>query len=278
MKFELTILGSSSALPTSERFPTAHVLNVHERFFLIDCAEGTQMQLRRNRIPMGKIHHIFISHLHGDHYFGLPGLLSSLGLIGRRVPLHLYGPPELKDKLDAFAHAKEQLEFEIVFKGHAYDAPKLLLETTDLEVWSIPMLHKVPTVGFVFREKLGQRLISRHEDAGETVRPRTLAWYSDTRFNPETAECIRHANLLYHEATYDHSRRERAWSTGHSTAREAAQMAKLAEVGQLVIGHFSARYKSVDSLVNEAREVFENTQAAYDGLKIDIPFINRLDL
>ena len=305
MKFSVTILGSSSALPTSDRNPTAHVLNAHERFFLIDCAEGTQAQLRRYRVPMGRIHHIFISHLHGDHFYGLFGLLSSFGLLGRRVPLHLFGPDPLRMVLENhFGKVVEPLPFPIVFHCHAYDGPNLILEDERLEVTSFPLDHKIPTVGFLFREKprlknirpevieqfsLGFKDIysikkgfDYETPAGDkipnallTLDPapvRSYAYCSDTKYKPSLAEILRGVDLLYHEATYQDIHRERARVTSHSTARQAAEMARLAGAHQLIIGHFSARYKNLTPLIEEAKTVFPPTIEAVDGLEVGIPY------
>jgi len=302
MRFELTILGSSSALPTSERFPTAHVLNVHERFFLIDCGEGTQVQIRRLRIPLSRIHHIFISHLHGDHYYGLPGLIASMDLLGRRHPLSIYGPPDLERLVMDFSHLNEALKYELRFHALDPEQPLLILDHEVVDVWALPLKHKIKTHGFLFREKPGLPHIRKEviDELGLSIRdiqwiksgndwispegeqhtnqsltlpasnPRTYAYMSDTRFMPEAAAWVAGADLLYHEATYDHAHRKRAWATGHSTAHEAAELARLAQVKKLVIGHFSARFKTTDGLLSEAREVFSETVAACDGLKIPI--------
>ncbi len=301
MSFSLTILGSSSALPKPDRFTTAHVLNVHERFFLIDCGEGTQIQLRRFKFRFGKINHAFISHLHGDHFLGLFGLLSSMSLMGRKNPFFLFGPPELNTILDQYyLHLGERLRFTIDFFPIPSDQPALIFENTYVSVTSIPLSHKIPTTGFIFREKLqanriDKSTISAHElsiaeivklKAGKNVerangeqlqankltipppRARSFAYLSDTRYDPSLVEYLQNIDLLYHEATYLHAMRDRAHMTGHATAKEAAQLAVKANVDQLLIGHFSSRYKKVEPFLEEACQLFPKTQLATDGLTV----------
>ncbi|MCD6346876.1 MAG: ribonuclease Z [Bacteroidales bacterium] len=299
----MTILGSSSALPKPDRFTTAHVLNVHERFFLIDCGEGTQIQLRKYRIRFGRLNHIFISHLHGDHFFGLFGLLSSLNLIGRKTPLFLYGPAKLKMILDAvYGNMGEQLLYQVNFRALDTESPEIILDNDKITVSSFPLQHKIPANGFVFREKPrlrnlhkpaidefklelkeivklknGQDVIRKNGDVlsfeeltSRSYIPRSYAFVSDTRFDEHIADLVKGVDLLYHEATYLDDMKLRAQMTGHSTALEAGRIAKIAEVKKLVIGHFSARYKDVTPLVREAQSVFSNTVGAVDGLKIDV--------
>ncbi|MCK5820647.1 MAG: ribonuclease Z [Bacteroidales bacterium] len=303
MSFSLTILGSSSALPKPDRFTTAHVLNAHERFFLIDCGEGTQIQLRRFKIRFGRIHHIFITHLHGDHFFGLPGILSSFNLMGRKNPLHVYGPDKLQDIImGLYETMGEKLNYEIIFTKVNFKQPELILETNNLSVTSIPLKHKIPTVGYVFREKDKLRKISRDLvtemglgvkeiislKAGHDVirpdgtclesekyttpaaKPRSYAFISDTRYSELIIPMIKGVDLLYHEATYLDEMKRRAKETGHSTAAEAARVADLAGVRKLLIGHFSARYRDSLPLLREAQDIFPNTVAAEDGLCIDV--------
>jgi len=303
MTFSLTILGSSSALPTSERTVTAHVLNVHERFFLIDCGEGTQMQLRRYRIRFAKIHNIFISHLHGDHFYGLFGLISSLNLMGRKVPLNIYGPPGLDKYLDLhFSASTVQLDYPLVFNSLDMEKAAKVYEDDKLMVESFPLDHKIECCGFIFREKVGERRIKKeavkelspgikdileikrggdftdrdgkHWKNEELTDPprstRSYAYCSDTRYNEAILPFIKNVDLLYHEATYMDEMRQRALKTGHSTAGEAGKIAASADAGILVIGHFSSRYKKLEPLLNEARLQFPDTVLAEDGLEIDI--------
>ncbi|MGM0464514.1 MAG: ribonuclease Z [Bacteroidota bacterium] len=303
MIFELTILGSSSALPTSQRYPSAHVLNAHERFFLIDCGEGTQMQLRKYKIKYGKIHHIFISHLHGDHIFGLYGLLSSLNLTGRLSPLRIYAPAGYREIL--YSHLSDfdiHLNFDIDFTPLSGKDPVKLFENKGIKIFSLPLQHRVPAFGFLFREKEKERNIIREaikkykiplseihkikkgadfytaggqcipnsEITRDPPHPRSFAYCSDTSYFPRMAEFVKNVDLLYHEATFASDRLDLAVRTGHSTAAQAARVALDAGAGRLVIGHFSARYRDVAPLVEEARELFPDTIAAQEGSVITI--------
>jgi ribonuclease Z len=300
---KLSILGSSSALPTSERFPTAHVLNVHERLYLIDCGEGTQMQMRKNKIRFGKINHIFISHLHGDHVFGLYGLLSTFSLMGRTSPLHLYAPQNYDNIL--FSHLADfdiHLNFEIEFNGLSGNDPAKILDDKYLTVTSFPLEHRVPTYGFLFREKPYDRNIIKESIEkykipvlripsikkgadfitadGTVIRneeitqpgpdPLSYAYCSDTKYFRRLSSFIKGVDLLYHEATFDKSLEDLALLTGHSTTTDAARIASEAEAKALIIGHFSARYKDVNTLVEEARTLFTNTFPAIDGETYEI--------
>ena len=300
---KLTILGSSSALPTSERFPSAHVLNAHERLFLIDCGEGTQMQLRKNRIRFAKINHIFISHLHGDHVFGLYGLLSTFSLMGRKTPVHLYAPEKyyhiLNSHLDDF---DIHLSFEIDFIPLKGSDPVQILNEKYITVSSFPLDHRIPAFGFLFREKLSDRkiikekieeyhipavripaikkgedfitsdgIIIKNEDITlPPPGPSSYAYCSDTRYFRRLASFVKGVSLLYHEATFDKSLDQLAAVTGHSTTLDAAKTALDAEVGSLIIGHFSARYKNISFLVEEARSLFPATLAAIDGKSYEV--------
>jgi ribonuclease Z len=308
MPMKLTILGSSSALPTSERFPSAHVLNAHERLYLIDCGEGTQMQLRKNKIRFGKISHIFISHLHGDHIFGLYGLLSTFSLMGRKSPIHLYAPENYHDML--MSHLGDfdiHLNFDIDFIPLSGKDPLRILDDKYLTVTSFPLEHRVPAFGFIFREKTCDRnilkeaiteyeipairipAIKKGEDFitsdGRVIRneditrpgpePLSYAYCSDTKPFRRLASFIKDVNLLYHEATFDMSMDELASITGHSTTADAARTAAKAGVKALIIGHFSARYKETGPLVNEARTIFPRTFPAIDGTTYDIAGIDQ---
>ncbi len=300
---KLSILGSSSALPTSERFPTAHVLNVHERLYLIDCGEGTQMQIRKNKLRFGKINHIFISHLHGDHVFGLYGLLSTFSLMGRTNTLNLYAPQNYQSILPSHLEDFDiHLNFEVDFKVLSGSDPVKILEDKYLTVTSFPLEHRVPAFGFLFREKPYDRniikeciekynipalripAIKKGEDfitpEGTVIKneeithagpdPLSYAYCSDTKYFRRLPSFVRGVDLLYHEATFDKSLEELAGVTGHSTTIDAARTACEAEAKALIIGHFSARYKDVNTLVNEARTVFPNTFPAIDGQTYEI--------
>lgn len=300
---KLTILGSSSALPTSERYPSAHVLNAHERLFLIDCGEGTQMQLRKNRIRFTKINNIFISHLHGDHVFGLYGLLSTFSLMGRKDPLNLYAPENFINIL--YSHLNDfdiHLSFEIVFVPLSGSDPVLILDDKYLTVTSFPLQHRIPAFGFLFREKLSERnilkesiekyqiplvripAIKKGEDFisndGVLIRneditlppsePLSFAYCSDTRYFKRLASFVKGVSLLYHEATFDKSKEKLALVTGHSTTIDAARTALDAHAGSLIIGHFSSRYRDISFLVEEAKTIFPETLAAIDGKSYEI--------
>lgn len=299
MKFELTILGSNSALPTSKRFPTAQVLNVLERFFLIDCGEGTQIQLKKFRVPMSRINHIFISHLHGDHFFGLIGLISSLSLQGRKNELHIYAHSKL-EKIIRFQLEilDSKLSYKLVFHNIFGKEIQTLFEDETLTVQSFPLKHGVmPCAGFLFKEKERTRHLkkemldfykipikARHgiklgddylteegvliPNAKLTIaasKPRSYAFCTDTAYFPRIVPIIRKVNLLYHEATFLKNDAKRAKSTYHSTAEQAAKIAKEAEVSQLLIGHFSARFHDLSAHLSEAQSVFPKTELAEDG-------------
>ncbi len=299
MSFSLTVLGSSSAVPTSGRFPAAHVLNVHERYFLIDCGEGTQIQLRRYRFRFGKINHIFITHLHGDHIFGLFGLISTLSLLGKTTDLHIYANPKLEKIMEVvqpyfFEHP---LPFKIVFHPTGSSKQQTIFEDEMVIVKTIPLKHRIPTTGFLFREKkrplnikkeaiefydipvrkiqsiksgsdfttAERKIIPNHKLTLPPWKQRSLAYCSDTAYSERIIKYIENVDILYHEATYGSDMKERAHETFHSTAGEAAMLAKKANVEKLIIGHFSARYKSVAPLLEEAREIFPETFAAEEG-------------
>lgn len=303
MTFSLTILGSSSAQPTPERFSTAQVLNVLERFFLIDCGEGTQIQLRRFKVKTGKLNHIMISHLHGDHYLGIFGIISTFSLLDRKHPLHIYGPYKLKDLIDSFLSTFDHdLGYEIVFHALSYDGLELIFEDEKVSVYSFPLRHRIPTCGFLFKEK--DRLRSLRKDMIDALnipikelhgiregndfvdaegivykneqltlpppKSRSYAFVSDTAKKQGIVEYIKDVDLLYHEATYANEGKKRAKQTGHSTAEQAAEIAQSANAKQLIIGHFSNRYRNLSILLNEAKEVFGNTHLAIDGAEFKV--------
>ncbi len=303
MKFELTILGSSSALPTSKRNLTAHVLNVYERFFLIDCGEGTQMQLRKNKVKFGRINHIFISHIHGDHFYGLFGLLSSFNLLDRDKDLHIYAHKELRKGIKYIIRNYEgQFTFKIHFHEINKEKKEKIFEDERVEVSSFPVKHKIPTSGFLFREKprlpnikkeyvkkynISVKDIHKIKEGGSyktqdgkilshktltlpPYQPRTYAFCTDTAYNEEIIPIIKNVDLLYHEATFKDEHHDQAIDTLHSTARQAATIAQKAGVKNLIIGHYSARYKEIEDLIEEAKSVFENTLPAEDGLHYKI--------
>nr|WP_319509891.1 ribonuclease Z [uncultured Draconibacterium sp.] len=300
MSFELTILGSNSALPTSNRYPTAQVLDVPGRCFLIDCGEGTQIQLRRNRISFSKIRHIFISHLHGDHFYGLVGLLSTMNLLGVKSDVHIYAPSELKTLIQPqLDFIRGEMSIKPIFHPLNLKKPQTVFENKNIEVLSFPVKHSIPTVGFLFREKPKQanikkemieayniplakikdikagadfeaedgRIIPNEKLTTPPPKPKSYAFCTDTAFHPPLAEIIEGVDLLYHEATFLEELKDLAGKTLHSTARQAAEMAKLSKASKLLIGHFSSRFKNLEDFKTEAREVFKNTELAIEGKK-----------
>jgi ribonuclease Z len=297
--FELTILGCSSATPTSNRNPTAQLLNIAERFFLIDCGEGTQIQLRKFKLKFQRINHIFISHLHGDHYLGLIGLLSSMHLLGRTIDLHLFCPPGLQEIIDLqFKHSQTYLSYKICYHPHQYINDELIFEDEKVEVRTVVLNHRIPCCGFIFKEKelmpsISKEMISKYEIPVEQIfeikkgadyiyknqtilnddllkkyKPRKYAYVSDTSYDERIIEFILNADLLYHEATFLHEMLARAKETYHTTALQAGIIAKKARVGKLIIGHYSARYKDLQPLLEEAKVNFENTLLAVEGERI----------
>lgn len=304
MTFRVTILGSSSALPTPRRNPSAHVLNVHEQFFLVDCGEGTQAQLRNYGINPLKINAIFISHLHGDHVYGIFGFLSTLGLMGRRTPLKIFAPRPFDEILaNHLRYFDTNLLYEVQWQEVETRKHQLIYENKVLEVYSIPLRHRIPTAGFLFREKtpplnIRPEALSRYDlgiaqcvaakrgeditlENGEVIpnetltytpyRGRSYAYLSDTLYSPRAANLVSGVDLLYHEATFTEYDKAMARQTGHSTARQAAQVALKAGAGRLLIGHFSARYHDEKALEEEAKELFPATQAVVEGYSYDIP-------
>lgn len=303
MKFELTILGSSSATPIYNRNPTAQLLNINEKFYLIDCGEGTQQQLLRFNCRFQKIDHIFISHLHGDHYLGLVGLISSMNLNGRRKALKLFGPPELKEIIDLqLKHSLTTLRFSLEFKPSSADQFITLFENQDVLVETIPLNHRIACTGFKFTLKKRlpkirmdkvealqippeqRQLIKKGfpftDSSGNVHQPEDLtlpadeeksyAYCSDTICDWSYLDQIKGVNLLYHESTFMHDMLARAEETYHTTALQAGEIGKRGAVKKLLIGHFSARYRDLDPLLEEARSVFPNTELAIEGQKFEI--------
>ncbi|MEO6902901.1 MAG: ribonuclease Z [Bacteroidia bacterium] len=300
--FELTILGCSSATPTSNRNPTAQLLNIAERFFLIDCGEGTQIQLRKFKLKFQRINHIFISHLHGDHYLGLIGLLSSMHLLGRTVDLHLFCPPGLQEIIEIqYKHSQTYLNYKIIYHPHQYIHNDIIFDDDKVEVRTIVLNHRIPCSGFIFKEKdivpsISKEMISKYEIPVEQIfeikkgadyiyknktisnddlliryRPRKYSYVSDTCYDERIIEFIANSDLLYHEATFLNEMLARAKETYHTTALQAGLMAKKATVNKLVIGHYSARYKDLQPLLAEAKINFENTILAVEGEQIMVP-------
>lgn len=301
--FQITILGCGSAMPTTYRNPTSQLIEVNEKLFMIDCGEGTQLQMRKQKAKMTKLHSIFISHLHGDHVFGLPGLLSTLSLMDRGGELNIYAHKELELFLEPFIkYFGNQLSYKI---NHIHINPhthETIFENNSIKISSFPLKHRIHTNGFIIEEKeaplhmkgdmiefykipfskikdikLGAYFIT--ED-GRIIKnellttppspPRKYAYCSDTAYSPAIIPFIKNADVLYHEATFEEADLARAKKTYHSTARQAAEIAKQAEVKKLVIGHYSSRYIDLTNLHNEAKSVFERTELAFEGMKISI--------
>jgi ribonuclease Z len=292
----VTILGSNSAIPAFNRHPTAQVVQNAEQSFLVDCGEGTQMQMNNYKIRSSKINHIFISHLHGDHYFGLIGLLTSIGLAGRKHDLHLYAPEILKDIIELQLRvASAHLPYELHF--YSLKNEGILLEDKKIIVECFKVKHRIECWGFLFREKKYLRKIEIEEvkkynipiafyerlhkgddfvDENNTIiknesltsavaPPKTYAYCADTLYDEELIEKIKNVDLLYHEATYLHALQQKAASRFHCTSIEAATIAKKAGVKKLLIGHFSSMYETLDDFKTEACTVFENTELAEEG-------------
>jgi ribonuclease Z len=299
MKFEVTILGSSSATPVYNRNPTAQLLNCNEKFYLIDCGEGTQQQLIKYGIKASKIDHVFISHLHGDHYFGLIGLLSSMHLNGRTKPMKIFGPEPLLEILNLqFKHSDTNLKYPIEFTAIKADSPACIFENQDLSVETIILNHRIPCTGFKFKEKKRLRkllvekleadqvpleyypLLKRGVDLdlpnGTTIvntdytidsnEPKTYCYCSDTLADGSYLDSIMNSTVLYHEATFLHELLDRAIFTHHTTALQAAEIAQQTGASKLLIGHFSSRYKTLQPLLEEAAAVFPNTELALEGI------------
>ena len=307
MAWSLHILGTNAAVPLLNRHPSAQALQTDDEIFLIDCGEATQTRLAEYRIRRSRIRHIFISHLHGDHIFGLPGLITSYNLFGRKDPLTIYGPPGLRHFIETINELTGiHLHFDLIIKEHQAEVGKMILETNHIKVYSLPLDHRVPTTGYLFRERVAKRRIDSSAVAKYEVpyhqmplikngsdwqrsdgtvipnelltipgrQPLSFAYCSDTRYAPHLVSHIMNIHLLYHEATFGQDLAEEAHKRGHSTSAEAAQIAKAANVSQLVIGHFSSRYKDLSKLLMEAQQHFANTIIAQEGLVISIDHSN----
>ena len=293
MSLKLTILGYNSAVPKRKVAPTAQLLEVESRMFLIDCGEGTQVQLRKAKAKFSRINHIFISHLHGDHVFGLIGLISSFQLLGRETPLHIFGPKGIQDFImNQLRHTESKCTYELLFTELDKTESVKIYEDEKVEVFTIPLQHRIYANGYLFREKPKLRKLNidaihgypeieicdyenlrRGRDFklenGELIpnskltfdppKTQSYAFCSDTRYWPEIVPIIKGVDLLYHESTFLSDLQEMADRTAHSTAREAAMIARDAEVGQLILGHFSNRYEDLSVFLDEAKPVFENT-------------------
>ncbi|MBK8806350.1 MAG: ribonuclease Z [Bacteroidales bacterium] len=302
MSFKLTVLGANSALPTSDKFSTAQLLQVAGRSFLLDCAEGTQMQLRKNRVNFESIRGIFITHLHGDHIFGIFGLLSSFNLLGRRNHLSLFGPKGIKSIINNFFisfDVKLNFTFEIT-EIQTNDCLEIYRDKA-VSVSAVALLHRIETYGYIFRESLKDRNIRKEAiikysiplneihkikkgadfiaDDGSVInnadltvqntKSSTYAFITDTAYNENIIKHIKSVDVLYHEATFLEQFADRAKETFHSTARQAATIAKQAQVGKLLLGHYSARTPQIEKFKAEAIEIFLNTECATDGTTLE---------
>lgn len=303
MDFELNILGCGSAKPTTRHQPTSQILNVRGKFFMIDCGEGVQTQMQKMGLSMMNIGHIFISHNHGDHVFGLPGLIGTMDLLGRTSELHVHGPLQVGDFIDYLLKTfYTDIGYNVIFHPVDVHQHALVYEDRSITVHSIPLQHRLPTCGYLFREKPGLPHIRRemidafnipisqinnikagaswttedgtiipHERLTTPANPpRSYAYCSDTVYLPHLKDILNGVTLLYHEATYMHERAPRAEQTRHSTALQAAMQARDAKVEQLCIGHFSASLKDENTLLREAQSVFPNTILANEGLVVSI--------
>ncbi len=252
MLVKITVLGNSSASPRAGKHPSAHIVALHHQLFLVDCGEGTQYQLISNKIKYGKIDHIFISHLHGDHFFGLLGLITTYYLNSRTRPLHIHANRKLEFFVNNMLEVtKTILDFPIIYHFLNSGISETILETDSIRVDAFPLDHRVETHGFLFVDKLDSAI--------------SYAYCSDTKFSPEMVKYINNIGLLYHEATFGDDKEESAANKFHSTARQAAQIALMANAKRLLIGHFSAKYQNVEELLNQAREVFVYSDIAEEG-------------
>ena len=297
------ILGAGSALPTRKNFPSSQVLELRNKQYMIDCGEGTQIRIRQMKLRVSRLGHVFISHLHGDHCLGLVGMISSFALLNRTADLYIHGPIGIKkvfeSQLDFFCG---NIPFQVIFEEHNTNKHALIFEDRTIQVYSLPLKHRIPCCGFLFVEKPTDRHILREmidfyqipisqinlikkgadfiTEKGELVpnsklptepnRSISYAYCSDTAYSEKIIPWIKGVDSLYHEATFAQAEKQRAHKTMHSTAKEAATIAKKAKVKKLLIGHYSARYRDHQILVDEAREVFKETYAAEDMMVVDI--------
>ena len=298
---KITILGCYAATPRSFTNPTSQVLEINNNHFLIDCGEGTQVQLRKNKIKFSRIKHIFISHLHGDHFYGLVGLVSTFRLLNRETELHIYGPKGIKEIITLqLKLANSWTNFPLIFHELTSKEPELILENSRVSVSTIPLKHRVYTNGFLFREKEGDRkllidkaeeykidytlfkslkkgkdvvsedgkLIPNHLVTADPPAPKSYAFCSDTVYDPEIVPLLKDVTALYHESTFLEDQAKLAFPTKHSTAKQAASIASMAGVQKLILGHYSTRYENIELFRQEASEIFPNIILADDGKEI----------
>lgn len=301
--FTVKILGCGSALPTAKHSASSQIVELRGKTFMIDCGEGTQVQLRRAHVHFNKIIAVFISHLHGDHCFGLLGMISTLGLLGRTSPLHVYAPAEFEQifnmQLDMFCN---RMDYKVVFHGVDTTVPDVIYDDRSLTVTTVPLNHRTNCCGFIFREKpslphirrdmtdfygIPQCYLNNIKNGADWTmpdgvvipnsrltapadKPRAYAYCSDTKYIPTLHEHLKGVDMLYHEATYCEEDVQRAALYYHSTARQAAQVAKDAGAGKLILGHFSARYNNEEMLLKEACDVFPNSFLASEMKSFDV--------
>ncbi|MFY8138065.1 MAG: ribonuclease Z [Flavobacteriales bacterium] len=303
MTFEITILGCGAATPTLKHNASSQVVNIHDKLFLMDCGEGTQIQLRKYKIKFQRIQHIFISHLHGDHYLGLVGLISSLHLLGRKNDLHIYGPSELKEIIELNLRVSQTyLDYFIHYHAVNFESKEKIFEDHSLEIHSFPLKHRIPCVGYLFAEKpkqikIRKEYINRYSlqpseiialKNGQSIttpknivvtpqevcdapeKSKSYAYCSDTMYWETLIPSIQGVDLLYHESTFLESEKERAKHTFHSTAAQAATIALKAGVGKLLLGHYSSRYSEEEEFVNEASVIFPNCDFSTEGKIIQV--------
>jgi ribonuclease Z len=299
---KLTILGCYAATPRTVSNPTAQVLEIKNHLFLIDCGEGTQVQLRRNKIKFSRINHLFVSHLHGDHFFGLPGLISTFRLMGREKEMHIYGPKGIKEAMTLLLKlGNSWTNYQLIFHELIATTPVTLYEDNKVRVTTLPLDHRIYTNGFLFREKTAERKLNTEAvrkfridksqfqnikngaaitlDNGTVIsndtltldppKPKSYAYCSDTAYMPALVPRIRDVDALYHEATFLEGESRLSAQTRHSTAREAATIARDAGAGLLILGHFSTRYKSMEAFRDEAVDIFPAVVLAEDGKVIE---------
>lgn len=304
-KFSVLILGNASASPTLKRNQTSQLININEHYYLMDCGEATQIRLREHKIKIQRINHIFISHLHGDHYLGLIGLIQTMHLLGRTNELTIHCPGNIKEIVDVNLRVSEShIKYPIIYKTVNANESELVYEDDKIEVISIPLKHKISCSGYLFREKSKPRRINPKElkknkvpkyqinkiklgkdyttESGEIIKNSSLtieslpsfsyAFCSDTKYLESIIPIIKGVDLLYHEATFSEEHADRAKKTYHSTAKQAAVIAFKAKAKKLIIGHFSNRYPDLNVLLSEAKTVFENTEIAAQGITFEVPF------
>jgi len=295
---KLTILGCYAATPRTITNPTSQVLEIRNRMFLIDCGEGTQVQLRKNKLKFSKINHIFISHLHGDHFYGLVGLISTFMLLNRQTDLHVYGPKGIKEIiLLQLRYANSFTGYNLYFHELASTEGEIIYEDEKVVVKTIPLKHRIYTNGFLFQEKVGDRklnvdavnqhkietcyfqkikngkdiilddgtIITNDELTFDPIQPKSYAFCSDTIYDESLVDKIKNVDILYHETTFLETEVDKAEKTMHSTATQAATIAKKANVTQLIVGHYSTRYENINLFKEEAQTIFQNVILADDG-------------